>query len=93
MAIVVVHSLAEPPVDDPHLVSVTRRLSGDFYYCNGSSVASVCDNELHINITYLVNEKLCVADEELFRRGKLVECAIKDVTIVHCGHFQHVAWP
>ena len=55
---------------EPYLVSVSRRLSSDFYYYNGSSGASACDNELYINITYLVDDGLCVAEEELFRRGK-----------------------
>ena len=90
---IVVYALAAEFDDEPHLVSVTRKLSNDFYYYNGSSGAKVCDNDLHINITYLVDDRLCVENNELFRRGKLVECAIKDITIVHCGHFQHVAWP
>ena len=56
--------------DEQHLVSVSRRLSNDIYYYNGSSGATICDNELYINITYLVDERLCVAEEELFNRGK-----------------------
>ena len=57
--------------DKPHLVAVNRRSSNDFYYYNGSSSEKrICDNELFINITYLVDERLCVAEEELFRRGK-----------------------
>ena len=45
-------------------VSVYRRLSGDTYWYLNSSRHSVCHDDN--NLTYLVNERTCVKNQELF---------------------------
>ena len=52
-------------VDVP--VRVNRRISGDIYYSNNNSLACNDDD----NITFLVSERRCVKNEELFN-GNLV---------------------
>ena len=82
--------------DEPHLVAVTRRLSHDFYYYNGFSGAFSCDNDLYINVTYLVSERLCVAEEELFRRGECLRNNAHNNQYSNCDfmhYLQKVARP
>ena len=46
---------------------VSRRQSSDVYYLNNGSIyGTLCDNENFINVTYLVGERRCIANEDLF---------------------------
>ena len=48
-------------------VFVSRRPSSDVYfYYNDSSRGHFCDNENYIDVTYLVSERRCVTNEDLF---------------------------
>ena len=48
-------------------VSVSRRPSSDaYFYHNDSSRGHFCDNDNHIDVTYLVSERRCVTNEYLF---------------------------
>ena len=52
--------------DSSVLVSVSRRQSTDVYYYNDSTHGTICDNDNHIDVTYLVSERRCIANEDLF---------------------------
>ena len=46
-----------------------RRFASDYYTINSTHNEMACDNDHHINNTYLVHDRLCVAEEELYRKG------------------------
>ena len=45
-----------------------RRFDADYYRINGSYDEVTCVK--NINNTYLVHDRLCVTEEELYRKGK-----------------------
>ena len=57
---------SEGNVDLSIPVSVQRRQSSDVYYYNNGSNHEICDNDNFINVTYLVSERRCVTNEDLF---------------------------
>ena len=50
-------------------IFVLRRFASDYYSINGTYNEVACDIDHGINITYLVHDRLCVAEEELYRKG------------------------
>ena len=48
------------------VISVQRRQSNDVYYYDNGSNHEVCDSDNYINVTYLVSERRCVTNKDLF---------------------------
>ena len=57
---------SEEDVDPSIPLSVTRRLSSDLFYFYNSTRGVICDNDDYINVTYLVSERRCISNEDLF---------------------------
>ena len=53
-------------------IFVLRRFATDYYSTNGTYYEVSCDNGHHINNTYLVHDRLCVTEEELYRKGIII---------------------
>ena len=62
---VLLFNLSKPQVaviDDDIPVLVSRRLNGDVYFNFSSSEHIICSGD---NLTFLVNERICVKNQEL----------------------------
>ena len=62
-----VSAQSEQNVDPSIPVSVSRRPRSDVYYYNNDSTSGTfCDNENFIDVTYLVSERSCIKNKDLF---------------------------
>ena len=58
-------------------VGVSRRPSSDMYFNNQSMYGIVCDNEEFVNVTYLVSERRCISNEDLFTGNlEVTQCCL-----------------
>ena len=66
-------------------VWVTRRSTGDLYRLNSTTVHGYCDP----SASYLINEKQCALDEELFNGMDAVYSTTSTIIVISDMHYNY----